>query len=76
MLEAVIGLILSVWLGSIEWRMRNMLNKIDERYTKDDIKEIIDLKQESIKSSLKELKEDTKALSSKLDRLLEHSTGR
>lgn len=71
-MELIITIILSVlglWFGSLEWRLRMMHNKIQESVDKDDVVELINLKQEPAKVLQAELKEDIQRLEAKIDLL-------
>jgi hypothetical protein len=45
------------WCGIQEYRMRKMSDKIDNVYSKDETKEIIDMKQEAIREKIDNIKE-------------------
>lgn len=74
MIDILIGLAITVigsYVGSVEWRLRTMDERLRKAVGKDDILELIDLKQESLEVLQRELKEDIKNLDDKLDRILE-----
>ena len=64
----VIGLLVTIGLayaGSVEVRLR----KLSEKPSRHEVIELIDLKQEAIKSVQEDIKEDTTEIKKKLDRL-------
>lgn len=71
LLAALPAAVLMLWLGSIEWRLRNMHNRQSKHMDSSDIKEMIDIKNETLKSKQQDLKEDIVRLESKIDKLLE-----
>ena len=71
MLDILVGVILSLWLGSIEFRMRGMQNMLSNRMEDKNIKEMIDLKQRHIEVKQEDIKEDIKRLEDKIDKLIE-----
>lgn len=65
---SIIGIIVTIALayaGSIEIRMR----KLNEKPSRREVAELIDLKQEAVKAIQEEIKEDTAEIKKKLDRL-------
>ncbi len=77
MLEQVaVGLILaiaSLWLGSIEYRMKKLDSESRDAMKRKEVSDLIDIKQEVGKALQSEIKEDIKALTAKLERLIEKS---
>lgn len=71
LLEATIGMILSLWLGSTEWRLRTMSSSLRRIPSRDDVLDIVDLKQEAVKQRQVDVKEDIQRLEAKIDKLLE-----
>lgn len=59
--------VVALWIGSIEWRIRNMSQRTMTMPTKREVKELIDLKQEVVKVMQSEVKEDIQELKHKLD---------
>lgn len=70
-LEIIIASILGLWLGSNEWRLRNMNNELKRTLDKDDIRDLIDLKQEVLRSEQQDIKEDLRRLEAKIDKLID-----
>lgn len=69
----VLGLIttiVSLWLGSIEWRLRNVDEKMSEKPSRDEVEKDINLRLEVVKSIQADIKEDLKDIKHKLDNLL------
>tara|TARA_R100001143_G_C3330869_1_gene119353 strand:- start:414 stop:641 length:228 start_codon:yes stop_codon:yes gene_type:complete len=67
------GLLLTViggWIGSIEFRMRQINDKLRDVPTREEVGNTIDIKQESIKVLQLEIKEDIKELTKKVDKLI------
>ena len=73
-LEAIIATITAAWLGSTEWRLRTMQNKLAETATRKETQELIDLKQEALKALQREIKEDIQRVEQKIDRLIERQS--
>ena len=69
----VIGLVVSIITGIIGVLFRRM-NELDRRLRgapdRDEVKDLIDTKLESVKVLQQEIKEDTKELSRKMDKLI------
>lgn len=68
----LIGLVVtlvSIWAGSIEIRMRNMDEKLRQVPTRREVSKEIEVRQESVKVLLQELKEDIKQVRHTLDKL-------
>jgi len=70
-LESIVTGILLLWLGSMEYRMRRLFEVSDQKPDRIEVKELIDMKQEALKSSDADIKEDVKRLETKIDRLIE-----
>lgn len=67
----VIGLIstiVSIWLGSVEFRMRNLDQRLRDTPSKDEVSEEIKVRQEPIKVLQHEIKEDIKEIKEMLRR--------
>lgn len=74
MIEALVGLFITLigsYVGSIEWRLRTMDDRLRKAISKDDILELIDIKQESVEVLQKELKEDIRDINHKLDKIID-----
>ena len=65
-IQVALGVI-ALWLGSIEYRWRTMSNRIYTMPDKQEVRELIDLKQEVVKAMQIEVKEDISELKQKLD---------
>ena len=65
-----IGVIISVWLGGLEWRMRSMDAKLRCVPSREEVNGTIDIKVDSLKVMQGELKEDIKELKHKVDKLI------
>lgn len=73
-IDTLIGIVLTLigsYVGSLEWRMREMDERLRQAISKEDIIELIDMKQESMEVMQKELKDDIKSLDAKLDKLID-----
>lgn len=70
-LIAFVSTILSLWLGSIEWRLRNMSNELSKRPTRSESQNYIDIRQEVLRQSTGDLKDDVKRLEEKIDKLID-----
>lgn len=70
-LETVITGILALWLGSMEYRMRKVVEKAEDKTSRKDVIELIDMKQEVVKAAHLDLKEDLNKIEKKIDKLLE-----
>jgi len=57
----------ALWLGFMEWRYRRVIEIMDKKPDKEDIKEYIGLKQETLITVTESLKEDIDRLESKID---------
>ena len=72
--EIAVGLIIaivSLWLGSIEYRMKKLDSDSRDTMKRKEVSDLIDIKQEVGKALQSEIKEDIKALTVKLERLIE-----
>ena len=69
-IEAVVMTILGLWLGSSEWRMRNMDTRLREAPSRKEVEKQIDLKQEVVKSDIEHIKDSQERIEEKLDKLL------
>ena len=67
LISAIVGL----WLGSVEWRLRNMEQRLRNSPDRHEVNRQIDIKQEATTAVQQELKEDMKEVKQKLDRLIE-----
>lgn len=63
-LEKILLAVLTGWFGLQEYRMRKMSDKVDNVYSKDETKEMIDIKQEAIKEKIDNIKESQDAIKS------------
>ena len=48
---------LAAWCGFQEYRMRKLGDKVDDTYSKEETKEMIDIKQEAIREKIDNIKE-------------------
>ena len=58
LITGMIATIVSLWLGSLEWRLKNMDARLRAAPSRAEVNSTIDLKQEAIKVMQKELKDD------------------
>lgn len=70
--QIIMGSVLTLWLSSQEYRIRYMREKLEEKTTREEVKELIDLKKEAIKIYQAELKEDITRVENKMDKLIEY----
>lgn len=71
--EIVMGLlasIASIWLGSVEVRMRNLNEKLRDIPTRDEVKESIEIRQEALHVMQREIKEDIKEIKEEIKKLI------
>ena len=59
------------WVRSMERRMKDLDSRMRGGVTRDDVKEMIDVKQESVKVMQKELKEDILEVKHTLEKVLD-----
>lgn len=71
MLETIMLAVISLWLGSAEYRMRKLREKLELSVNRQEALDLIDLKQEAIKISHVDIKKDIEKLEKKIDKLLE-----
>ena len=71
LLLEIIGGIILLWLGSMEWRFRSMSETVRNLPDKEDVTHEIELKNESLKVLQNELKEDISRIERKLDILIQ-----
>ena len=75
MIEGVITAILLAlatgWLGSIEYRIRQMNQDLKQKPSREEMREYVILNDEVIKIQKSEIKDDTQRIEKKVDRLLE-----
>ena len=69
-LSVLVGIIVA-WFGSLEYRIRTMNQKVNSSLDRADITELIDLKIKFLELMQADIKQDTKDLNAKLDRLLD-----
>ena len=69
-LTTIIMTVLGGWLGSTEYRMRQMQKDIEKKADVIEMKELIDLKQQSIIILQKEMRADIHRLYRKMDDVL------
>jgi predicted nucleic acid-binding Zn-ribbon protein len=62
----IVTAVLAGWFGLLEYRMRKINDKVDDMYTKEETKELIDLKQESIKNNIDNIKESQDEIKSNI----------
>ena len=62
---------MALWLGSAEYRMRKIRDRSEESPKRREVDHLIDLKQEAIKVSGKDTKEDIARLEKKIDKLID-----
>jgi hypothetical protein len=55
------------------YKIKGMETKVNEAMTRDEVKELVEDKIKPLEVLQKELKEDTKEINQKLERLLEHT---
>jgi DnaJ-domain-containing protein 1 len=65
----LISVIISLWLGSIEIRMRNVRDLIGKVPSREEMKDEIAVRQEALKVLTQEIKEDIKELKLAIDKL-------
>ena len=70
-LIGLISTLLVAWLGSIEMRMRNVMDKLSDRPTRRQVSEEIEVRQESLKVLQQEIKDDIKEMRRSLEKLIE-----
>ena len=61
----ILGIILTVasfWVGSIEWRIRTMDSKLRDAPSREEVRQLIDTKQEALNVRQDEIKEDVKEI--------------
>lgn len=63
--------VILAWLGSFEWRLRNMSNRLNNMATKEEIEKLIDLKQEVLQVIQTETRKDIQVVDAKLDKLID-----
>lgn len=63
--------VISLWMGSVEWRMRNMDNLLRKVPSRQEVTTEIQVRQESIKVLQQEIKEDIKEMKQALIKLAE-----
>lgn len=59
-LDIIVKILMAVltgWFGLLEYRMRKLNEKIDNTYSKEETKEMIDMKQEAIREKIDNIKE-------------------
>lgn len=66
---SIAAAVAGLWAASLEWRLRNMSSKLDEKPSRSESAELIDLKLEGQKVLQQELKEDMSEVKSKIDRI-------
>lgn len=59
------------WFGSLEWRLRNVNVKVQDTMNKDEVEHLINLKLEVLQYMHTEIRNETKLLNLKIDKLLE-----
>ena len=67
----IITTIIGLWLGSVEYRIKTLMNKISELPDRTEVKDLIDMKGEGSKLLQKEIQEDVRRLETKVDKLIE-----
>lgn len=71
---AIVGFVTSILsgiFGVIFKRLNDMDKRLREAPSRDEVKDIVDVRLESVKVLQQEIKEDTKELKHKLDRVIE-----
>lgn len=63
--------IMSLWLGSIEIRMRNTNDKLCNKPDRKEVSEEVDVRLEPIRVLQSEIKEDIRHMRDQLDRIIE-----
>lgn len=66
-----VSTIISLWLGSVEYRMKNLREALNQMPSKADVKEEIILRQEGMKVLQEEIKEDIREIKAWLAKLAE-----
>lgn len=69
LVDLVTAGIASLWLGSMEYRMRKVREDTANKIDRQEVSELIDLKNEASQVRHKELKEDVTEIKVKLDKL-------
>lgn len=69
-IESIMLAIVGIWLSTIEWRQRKMLEQVEKTLTREEIDLEIRLRQEAIKQIQTDFKEDLKRVESKIDHLI------
>lgn len=69
-LVGLISTIVGLWLGSVEWRLRNMDTRMRNAPSREEVEKQIDLKNEALRVMQKEIKEDVRDINKKLDALI------
>lgn len=65
------GSIAATWIGSLEYRIRTMQSNMQNMLPKEDVNDLIDLKQAVLTSQQADLKEDLSRLEVKIDKLID-----
>lgn len=66
---AIMSTVVALWLGSVEWRLRGIHQHSRTLADKREVRELIDLKLESIRQMEQELRGDIRKLENKLDEI-------
>lgn len=77
-LYIVLSIIIPVglyWVKSVEKRMSDLKDQSAKTPTRNDVYDIIDVKQEGVKTRLNEVKEDCKEIKEKIDHLYDKLIG-
>lgn len=70
-LEVILTAVIATWLGSMEWRLRNVANKQSRLPDRHEVREIIELKQEALRVAQQDIKNDVVRLEHKIDKMIE-----
>ena len=63
--------IITLWLGSTEWRLRTMDQRMRNAPSREEMEKMIEIKQEAIKAIQESIKEDIRELNKKIDTLIQ-----
>lgn len=71
LIESVIGGIILLLFGSLEYRMRKVREDVNKKIDRQEAHDLIDLKQEALKISHEDIKKDIEKVEKKIDMLID-----
>lgn len=71
LLESVLGGIVVLIWGSTEYRMRRIREDLNKKIERQEVSQLIDLKQEAIKVATQDIKNDIEKIEKKIDKLID-----